>query len=602
MGLYAELPSDLEEVDIIIAGGGTAGCIVAARLADADPGLSILVVEGGPNNIGEPTIHYPALSISHLLPTSKFTLFYSGAQSNLLAGRAPIVPSGGVLGGGSSINLLQYSRGQRSDYDDWKTAGWSAEDILPYMKKLETYHGPDPRGLHGHDGPIHVSAGTFRSERFSTDLLNSLGKAGWPEVEDVNTMDTVNRSMRALRYVSPEGKRQDTATIYLHPRLLDGKHPHLHVVVESQVERILFDDHKKAVGVIYRPNPAFCPNPKPRTIKARRMVVLSCGSLGSPLVLERSGVGNTEIVKRSGVELVADLPGVGENYDDHHMMVYAYKSSLGPTETLDGVVAGRSNPRDMIMQNDPLLGWNGIDVQAKVRPSEAEVLSLGPQFQEAWDKEFKSHPEKPLMLMAATICFPGDPTGQPEGQYFGIANSSAYPFSRGHMHISGPGLDDAPDFDPGCFSDAGNIDIKMHLWMYKKQREIIRRMDVFRGEVASWHPRFPAGSKAACIETDTALGDVPEIEYSAEDDAAILQWLREHIDTTWHSMGTCRMAPREKSGVVDPSLSVHGVLGLKVADMSIAPSNVAANTNNTAMAIGEKAADIFINELGLTAK
>lgn len=216
-------------------------------------------------------------------------------------------------------------------------------------------------------------------------------------------MDTVNRSMRALRYVSPEGKRQDTATIYLHPRLLDGKHPHLHVVVESQVERILFDDHKKAVGVIYRPNPAFCPNPKPRTIKARRMVVLSCGSLGSPLVLERSGVGNTEIVKRSGVELVADLPGVGENYDDHHMMVYAYKSSLGPTETLDGVVAGRSNPRDMIMQNDPLLGWNGIDVQAKVRPSEAEVLSLGPQFQEAWDKEFKSHPEKPLMLMAATI-------------------------------------------------------------------------------------------------------------------------------------------------------------------------------------------------------
>lgn len=213
-----------------------------------------------------------------------------------------------------------------------------------------------------------------------------------------------------------------------------------------------------------------------------------------------------------------------------------------------------------------------------------------------------SSPIKKAEKILMKYSFPGDPTGQPEGQYFGIANSSAYPFSRGHMHISGPGLDDAPDFDPGCFSDAGNIDIKMHLWMYKKQREIIRRMDVFRGEVASWHPRFPAGSKAACIETDTALGDVPEIEYSAEDDAAILQWLREHIDTTWHSMGTCRMAPREKSGVVDPSLSVHGVLGLKVADMSIAPSNVAANTNNTAMAIGEKAADIFINELGLTAK
>ncbi|KAI1772202.1 GMC oxidoreductase-domain-containing protein [Hypoxylon cercidicola] len=600
MGLYAELPNDLEEVDIIIAGGGTAGCIIAARLADADPGLSILVVEGGPNNFGEPTIHYPAFWISQLLPSSKFALFYKGAQSNQLAGRAPIVPSGGTLGGGSSINLLQYSRGQRSDYDDWKTAGWSADDMLSYMKKLETYHGPDPRGLHGHDGPIHVSAGTFQSERFSSDLLNSLGKAGWPEAEDVNTMDSVNHSMRALRYVSPEGQRQDTATRYLHPRLLDGKHPHLHVVVESQVERVIFDEHRKAVGVTYRPNPAFRPNSEPRTIKARRMVIVSCGGLGSPLVLERSGLGSPEIVKRSGVELVADLPGIGENYDDHHMMLYAYKSSLSPNETLDAVLTGRSSPRDMIMQKDQLLGWNGIDVQAKVRPTEAEVLSLGPQFQEAWETEFKPHPDKPLILFSATQCFPGDPTGQPEGQYFGTANFNVYPFSRGHMHISGPGLDEAPDFDPGFFADAGGIDIKMHLWMYKRQREIVRRMDVFRGEVASWHPQFPVGSKAACIDTDAALGDVPDIEYSAEDDAAILQWLREHVETTWHSMGTCRMAPREKSGVVDPSLSVHGVRGLKVADMSIAPSNVAANTNNTAMAIGERAADIFIKELGLS--
>lgn len=248
-----------------------------------------------------------------------------------------------------------------------------------------------------------MSAGTFQSERIMLDLLNSLGKAGWPEVDDINTMDTVNRSMRALRYVSPEGVRQDTASRYLHPRLHDGWHPHLHVVVESQVERVLFDDNKKAVGVVYRPNPTFRPDSEPRMIKARRMVVLSCGSLGNPLVLERSGIGSPGIVKRSGVDLVADLPGVGENYDDHHLMLYAYKSSLNPNETLDSLASGRSDPQEMMMQKDRILGWNGIDVQVKARPSEAEVLSLGPEFQEAWDKEFKAQPNKPLMLMSATV-------------------------------------------------------------------------------------------------------------------------------------------------------------------------------------------------------
>ncbi|KAI0383932.1 GMC oxidoreductase-domain-containing protein [Hypomontagnella monticulosa] len=603
MGLYTELPSDLQEVDVIIAGGGTAGCIVAARLADADPSLSVLVIEGGPNNVGEPSMAYPAFWISQLLPTSKFTLFYKGAPSKFLDGRSPIIPAGGALGGGSSINLMNYSRGMRTDYDDWKTAGWSADDLLPYMKKLETYHGPDAKGVHGHDGPIHISSGTFRSESFTKDLLNAYSEVGWPEVEDLNSLDTVNRSMGAMRYVSPDGRRQDTASAYLHPKLEDGKHPNLHVVVESLIERILFDGNKKASGVVYVSKSASSSNPTPRTVMARKMVVLSCGALGSPLVLERSGIGNPDIVKRGGAELVAELPGVGDNYDDHHLMIYAYKSSLKPEETLDAFLFGRTKPEDMIQQKDKRLGWNTIDVQAKVRPSDAEVASLGPQFQKAWDKEFKLKPDKPLLLMSTTTCFPGDPTGQPAGQYFGMVGFSVYPFSRGHIHITGPSANDTPDFDAGFLSDADGLDIKEHLWMYKRQRDLIRRMKLFRGEVASWHPQFPAGSKAACIEIDRPLReDEVEVEYSDEDDEAILKWIRDHLETAWHSMGTCKMAPRERNGVVDPTLSVYGVQGLKVADMSIVPGNVAANTNNTALTIGEKAADIFIKELGLSGK
>lgn len=195
--------------------------------------------------------------------------------------------------------------------------------------------------------------------------------------------------------------------------------------------------------------------------------------------------------------------------------------------------------------------------------------------------------------------FLGDPASVPAGQYITAGNYTAYPYSRGHMHITGPGLDDPLDFETGFFSDNHDIDLKKQLWAYKKSREILRRMKNFRGELAVGHPRFPEGSKAACIDTDTPLENVQDIDYTSDDDAAIERWLRENVNTTWHSLGTCKMAPREKMGVVDENLSVHGVEGLKIADMSIPPGNVGANTNNTALVIGEKAASIFIRELGL---
>lgn len=200
--------------------------------------------------------------------------------------------------------------------------------------------------------------------------------------------------------------------------------------------------------------------------------------------------------------------------------------------------------------------------------------------------------------------FLGDPALLPPGQYASVGNYTAYPYSRGHVHISGPGLDDPLDFETGFFSDAHDLDVRKQMWAYKRSREIMRRMETYRGEVALGHPRFPEGSKAGCVDLDEPLGADArgrDIEYTADDDAAIEQWLRENVNTTWHSLGTCKMAPRDQGGVVDASLGVHGVSGLKIADLSIPPENVGANTNNTALAIGEKAADIFIRELGLTA-
>ncbi|KAJ2967926.1 hypothetical protein NUW58_g10334 [Xylaria curta] len=136
MGLYKNLSDDIEEVDVIIAGGGTAGCAVAGRLAEADPTLSILVIEGGPNNYENPAIVTPAMFPTNLVPSSKNTLFYQSKKSDKLAGRGVIVPSGGTLGGGSSINFMAYTRAQRDDFDSWNTPGWTTDELYPFLRKV----------------------------------------------------------------------------------------------------------------------------------------------------------------------------------------------------------------------------------------------------------------------------------------------------------------------------------------------------------------------------------------------------------------------------------------------------------------------------------
>lgn len=180
-----------------------------------------------------------------------------------------------------------------------------------------------------------------------------------------------------------------------------------------------------------------------------------------------------------------------------------------------------------------------------------------------------------------------------------MANYTSYPYSRGHLHITGPSITDPLDFDTGFLSDEHGLDLKKQVWAYKKSREIMRRTSMYSGEVALGHPAYANGSKAACTDGPVGASVEADIKYSAEDDAAIEQAIRENIGTTWHSIGTCKMAPREKNGVVDERLNVWGTEGLKLADLSIPPMNVSANTNNTAMAIGEKAAALIMLDLGL---
>lgn len=164
--------------------------------------------------------------------------------------------------------------------------------------------------------------------------------------------------------------------------------------------RVLFDK-KKAVGVEIRPNPTFSDSTTVKSIKAKKMVIVSAGALGTPSILERSGVGNPKILKTAGVDVVADVPGVGENYMDHHLLTYPYRSSLLPNETVDALYGGREDIPTLIANNASILGWNAADVTSKLRPSDGEAAALGPAFLKAWNKDFKKIPNKPVVIVTS---------------------------------------------------------------------------------------------------------------------------------------------------------------------------------------------------------
>lgn len=267
--------------------------------------------------------------------------------------------------------------------------------------QFETYHGRGDAEHHGADGPINISSGTFRAKQAEDDFINAAAVVGYPELKDLQNLDNNNGVERWLRYVGPDGRRQDAAHRYIHPKLQSGDYPNLHVLVEHHTVRVLFDDAKRAVGVEYQPNPKYSQSGAGvQTVGARKLVVLSSGANGSPLILERSGVGSRTVLDRAGVPVVEELPGVGNDYQDHHLSLWTYRTSLGHDQTINGFANGRFKLADMVSKQHPLLGWNSMDASGKFRPTEEEVAALGPAFKEAWDRDFKNAKDRPLMIMA----------------------------------------------------------------------------------------------------------------------------------------------------------------------------------------------------------
>ncbi|KAL1738548.1 GMC oxidoreductase-domain-containing protein, partial [Schizophyllum fasciatum] len=208
----------------------------------------------------------------------------------------------------------------------------------------------------------------------------------------------------------------------------------------------------------------------------------------------------------------------------------------------------------------------------------------------------------PVIWIGAVAALLGDITVAPPLKYYSVGFYTQYPVSRGSVHITdAEDANAAHDFDAGFLTDEREADVATLVWGYKKSREFARRMPAFRGEYKPANPQFAAGSAAECM--GAAKGpvptDAPDIVYSEEDEKEVERYVRNFVQTAWHSLGTCAMMPREKNGVVDSKLNVYGTRNLKVCDLSIAPANVGANTYSTALTIGEKSALIIAEELGI---
>ncbi|KAJ6624000.1 GMC oxidoreductase-domain-containing protein [Mycena sp. CBHHK59/15] len=595
------------EFDIIFAGGGSSGCLIAGRLAAADPSLKILVLEAGEHTRGLAAHTQPARYFSHLAPTSTTVTFNVSKPSEHIGGRALVTPSARCMGGGSSVNFAMYTRAAASDYDDWENvfgnSGWGSKDLVPLLKKTETYQVKPGEPTHGYSGPLKVSSGgtyTNIGQQF-------LGVAGQYDkvrgiTEDVNGLFSCNQYGRWQKWIDADkGTRSDVPHHFIYNQ---DHNKNLQILTRSRVKRVIFE-YTRAVGVEFVNDTVLNADADQavQTALASRLVVVSAGAFGSPTILERSGIGSADVLRRHGVQTMVDLPGVGENYQDHNVVFVPYLASE-EAETLDAFFRGDKEEEAHLFEQwstsgKGLMAHNGLDAGAKLRPTADELKELGPAFENRWKTYFEKAHDKPVIWVGPVSAYLGDPSAAPARKYYSVGYFTQYPVSRGHVHISS--ADDAnaaPDFDAGFLSDPA--DLATLRWGYKKSRELARRLNVYRGEYLPGNPTFSEGSAARCRDGARPVDVLADdIVYTEEDDAAIETYNRNFVQTAWHSLGTCAMKPPGDMGVVDERLNVYGVEGLKVADISIAPANVAANTYSTALVIGEKATVIIAEELGI---
>lgn len=529
------------EADFVIVGAGSAGCALASRLSEGGR-YSVILLEAGPKD-SNPWIHIP-VGYFRTMGNPKTDWRYTTEADDGIAGRAIPWPRGRVLGGSSSINGLLYVRGQPQDFDGWAQmgcTGWSWDGVVPYFKRSETWNGPNGTDLRGTDGPLSVQP-TRLKRKIVDSWVEAAVAAGYKRTEDYNDYDQEGVGYFQLTMVG--GRRCSSATAYLKPA---KNRSNLTIVTNALTERILVEDHR-ATGVRVRRDGTTT------DITARREVILSAGAIGSPQILMLSGIGDGNDLRPHGIEVQAEVPGVGKNLQDHLQARPVFKTELSTINT----------------ETDNLFKQALIALQyaATQRGPMTMAASLGTGFLKT-----EPHLETPDIQFHIQP-FSADRPGEGTHRFSAFTASvlQLRPESAGHLTLRSANVDDHPEIHPNYLATDTDC------------RTIVKGIQIAR-KIARYEPL------KSRITEEHAPGAGVEID----DDAATLDWARRTSVTIYHPTGTCKMGT-DPMAVVDPRLRVRGIERLRVADASIMPRITSGNTNAPSIMIGEKASDLILED------
>jgi len=535
-----EMADGEHSFDYLIAGAGTAGCVLANRLSE-DPNNKVCLIEAGPKD-SHPFIRVPALVGAALTLKHLSWGLDTVPQENLNGRRIPI-PRGRVLGGSSSVNGMVYFRGHRRDYDDWAAAGnsgWSFAEVLPYFIRSENneMYGASP--YHGHEGPMHVS--DIRNPNpLNAVFADAMRSLQFRHCDDFNGPEPEGYGLRqgAIR----DGRRESGVTAFLKPA---AKRPNLTVMTGATVARVTIAD-MRATGV------DLLVDGQPRHVTARREVILCGGTIGSPQMLLLSGIGDGDALQKVGIGVRHHLPAVGGNYHDHvaaNVQMWTTNSqSYGIS--LKALPRGAWNVLQYLAAREGPFASNVFESQALLRSSAALDR---PDIQVVFQPARRNQGTFPLPL----------------GHGFVLSIVLLHPKSRGRLMLKSADSRATPLIDPGLMSAPEDF------------APLVRGLTLARRVFAA--PAF-----APYRATEFLPGT------SAKSDAELEDYVRATAATVHHPAGTCRMGI-DDNAVVTPELKVRGIEGLRVADASIFPTLMGGNTNAPVVMVAEKAADMILGK------